>query len=150
MGLGDGLAAAKAELLASLRQLPASTRYQVICYSRDADALRIAGRSDLVPATPDNIRATARLLLPLRAGGSTNHVQALQRALALEPDVIFLVTDAADLSPEQVRQVTLWNGGRTVIHTIELGGQDSRGNPLELLARSNRGTYRVVAPAGGS
>jgi hypothetical protein len=144
MGLGDGLAAARAELLASLRQLPASARFQVVCYSRDADVLRIAGRSDLVPATPDNVRETAQLLDHARAGGSTNHVQALRRALALEPDVIFLVTDAADLSPEQVAQVTRWNGGRTAIHAIELGGPDG-GSALEALARSNRGTYRSIS-----
>jgi Ca-activated chloride channel family protein len=147
MGLGDGLSAAKRELLASLRQLPASARFQVIFYSREAEALGVDGRTDLLPATAENVDAAARFLERLRAGGSTDHLPALRKALALQPDVIFLVTDAADLSPEQVRAVTQWNGGRTAIHAIDLGGR-AGGSPLEALALGNRGTYRAVNPAG--
>jgi hypothetical protein len=150
MGLNGGLSAARRELLASLGRLPGSARFQVIAYNRTAYPLRIAGRSDLVPAADENVRETAEFLARLRASGSTNHVEALRRALELGPDVIFLVTDADDLSPEQVRRVTQWNAGRAAIHAIELGGRDDSapGGPLETLARSNRGTYRFVPPAG--
>jgi hypothetical protein len=150
MGLNGGLTAARRELLASLGRLPESARFQVIAYNRTAYPLRLAGGSDLVPADDENRRETADLLARLRASGSTNHLEALRRALELGPDVIFLVTDADDLTPEQVRRVTQWNGDRAAIHAIELGGrEDSRpGGPLETLARSNRGTYRFV-PLGG-
>jgi hypothetical protein len=144
MGLTDSLATAKRELLVSLRQLPATASFQVIFYNRDADVLRIQGQTDLVPVTPENVSEAARLLERLRAGGSTDHLQALRRALTLQPDVLFLVTDAADLSLEQVRLVTQWNGGRTILHAIDLGGRDGSGGPLDLLARRNGGTYRWV------
>jgi hypothetical protein len=147
MGLGDGLSAARRELLASLGRLLPSTHFQVIFYNREAEVLRLGGRSDLLPASADNVRAAARRLEHLRAEGGTNHLQALMRALSLEPDVIFFVTDAADLSLDQVRLVTRANGGRAVIHAIELGARDNGGS-LELLARSNRGTYRGVLLAG--
>src|SRR5262249_33777939 len=110
----------------------------------------LGGRSDLVPARDENLHETAALVTRLRASGSTNHVEALRRALELGPDVIFLVTDADDLTPEQVRKGTQWNGGRAVSHAVELGGpDDSRpGGPLEQLARNNGGTYRFVPLTG--
>jgi hypothetical protein len=146
MGINGGLTAARRELLASLGRLPKSARFQVIAYNRTAYPLRLAGGSDLVRADEENRRETAALLARLRASGSTNHVEALRRALELGPEVIFLVTDADDLTPEQVRRLTQWNGGRAAIHAIELGGRDDSrpGGPLETLARSNGGTYRFV------
>jgi hypothetical protein len=150
MGLNGGLAAARRELLASLARLPGSARFQVVAYNRSASPLRLGGRSDLVPADAGSLREATGLLARLRASGSTNHVEALRRALELEPDDIFLVTDADDLTPDQVRRVTQWNGGRAAIHAIELGArEESRpGGPLETLARSNRGTYRFVPLTG--
>ena len=44
----------------------------------------------------------------------------LAAALRLQPDVIFFVTDADDLTETQVLDVTKWNAGKVVIHTIEL------------------------------
>ena len=151
MGVSGSFADARRELLASLGRLPESARFQVICYNRDAAALNIGGYTDLVPATAENRRAAGQVLEGVRPAGSTRHLEALRQALALEPDVIFWVTDAADLSIEQVRTVTAWNHGRTAIHAIELSGRDPDGpdTPLAQLARYNRGTYRVVAPAGG-
>jgi hypothetical protein len=148
----DSLAAAKRELRASLTRLPESARFQVICYNSDAAPLRIDGRTDLVPAVADNKSAAAQALEGVRPAGSTRHVEALRRALALEPDVIFWVTDAVELTDEQVRTVTTWNSGRTAIYAIELSSREPTAaeTPLSRLARYNRGTYRVVAPAGGN
>jgi hypothetical protein len=152
MGLNGCFADARRELLASLERLPESAHFQVICYNRDAVPLSIGGRTDLVPAAPENKQAAAEALEAVRPAGGTCHLEALRQALALEPDVVFWVTDAADLTLEQVRVVTAWNHGRTAIHAIELGGNDPGGpdTPLSQLARYNRGTYSVVAPAGGN
>jgi hypothetical protein len=149
MGLNDSFADARREVLASLDRLPESSRFQVICYNRDAMALNICGRTDLVPAGPQNKRAAAVVLEGKLPAADTNHLEALRQALALEPDVIFWVTDAADLKAEEVRTVTGWNHGRTAIHAIELSSRDPAGpdTPLSWLARYNRGTYKVVAPA---
>ncbi len=144
MGLNGGFSAARRELLASLARLPASVRFQVIVYNRDAVPLRLDGRSELLPATDALKDEAARLLGGLMPAGKTDHLEALRRGLALEPDVLFLVTDADDLTPQQVRAVTLLNQGRTAIHAIELSGRGGDGGPLEALAHDNHGTYRRV------
>ena len=82
----------------------------------------------------------------VRAQGGTDHLAALRRAVALEPDVIFFVTDADDMTADQVRNVTQLNRARAVIHAVEVNN-DREGReetPLKLLARLNGGTHRVV------
>ena len=71
---------------------------------------------------------------------------ALRRAVALGAEVIFFVTDADEMTADQVRNVTLLNHSRAVIHTVELNNEreGSGETPLKLLARLNGGTYRVV------
>jgi hypothetical protein len=147
----SGLDVARRQLLASLELLPATARFQVITYNLSAETLCIASSTGLVFATLDCKQEAGRQLEMLSAEGQTNHMPALTRALSLRPDVIFFLTDADDLTVEQAAQVTrinaLQNAGRTVIHTIELTTAH-RGRsemPLQLLARSNHGTYQAVS-----
>jgi len=148
MGLNGCLATAKRELLASLEHLPSTARFQVIPYNRSAEPLRIYGQSGLTFATPENKRCVALLLEGIQAEGGTEHVPALKRALALGPDVIFFLTDAADLRAEQIRAITCLNHGRSTIHAIELGrASEVRGDlPLYALAQENQGCYKSVPP----
>jgi hypothetical protein len=149
MGLNGCLAAAKRELRASLDQLPSSARFQIIVYNRSAAMLRINGHSGLVSATSDNKRCVASLLEEIPAEGGTEHLQAVRQALALRPDVIYFLTDAADLRAEQIRAITALNHGRCVIHTIELGRAPggSSDSPLAALARENQGCYKCLGGA---
>ncbi len=141
MGSDGCLAAAKRELLGSLEQLPSSVRFQVITYNRSALPLCIHGQSGLTFATAENKRCVARLLEQLHAEGGTDHVSALKQALALDPDVIFFLTDADDLRAEEVRKIAFLNHGRSVIHAIGLG----RGcRVLQALAEENQGLYQSV------
>src|SRR5262249_38077945 len=119
---------------------------QVIAYNRSAEPLRLHGQADLLPATAEMRRQAATCIEALAPEGSTNHVQALKQALALQPDVIFFLTDADDLKLDQVPQVTQYNHGRTVIHAIELhlGRRTRSESALHLLAQDNRGVYRAV------
>jgi hypothetical protein len=146
MGLNGGLARAKRELVASLDRLPSTSRFQIIAYNRSAEPLRINGESGLVFATPENRRSVALALEGMEAEGSTEHLPALRRALALGPEVIFFLTDADDLRAEHLRAITSLNHGRTVIHTIELGrASRAKGDvPLDALAQANGGRYQSV------
>jgi len=146
MALNGGLAAAKRELLASLEQLPPTARFQVILYNRAAVPLTVSGQTGLLPAGDETRREVARVLAPVLGEGGTDHLQALKCALRLQPDVIFLVTDADDLTPEQVRLVTRLNGNHTIIHAIELRSRPSppAGSPLQVLAQNNHGSYRSI------
>jgi hypothetical protein len=146
VGCSSPLDAAKRELLASLSRLPSSTRFQVILYNRCADRMRLANSYGLVPASDENRSAVAQLLERLPADGATDHVAALRESLALQPDAIFFVTDGDNLTPEQVRAVTLQNHGRTAIHAVDVGnrGSPAADRPLSLLAQTNGGTYSAA------
>jgi len=146
MGTGGRLALARRELLASLDGLPPGASFQIIPYNRVAEPLRIAGQTVLVPATPANKQQAALLLEALAPEGGTDHLAALQRALLLQPEAIYFLTDADDLEAAQVQRLTRLNHGRTIIHTIELTARhrDTPGMPLQALAHDNRGEYRGV------
>ena len=152
MGLNGYLAAAKRELLTSLAHLPASARFQIIAYNRTARPLRMNGHSGLVFATSDNKRCAASLLEGIPAEGGTEHVQALREALALGPEVIFFLTDAADLRAEQIRAITSLNRGRCIIHAVELGRTSAMSGdpPLYALAHENQGCYMCVGSSLGA
>lgn len=146
MGLNDALRLVKRELLASIARLPSDTRFQVIFFNRAAET--IAGRPGLLDASAASLQQLTGQLDILRAEGGTDHVPALQKALALEPDVLYFLTDGNELRPEQVRSVTRLNHGRAVIHTIDFGvdfGASAHG-PMQTLAHDNRGTWRNVRP----
>jgi hypothetical protein len=148
MGPSGALAAARRELLACLQALTPSTRFQVIPYNKQADPLLLGGRRELVPALPDLIRSAVRQVEELGCEGGTNHVNALRRGLSLQPALLWLITDADDLSLDDVRHITNFNQGRTVLHVIEFSRNRAGrfDNPLERLARANAGTYRRVHP----
>jgi hypothetical protein len=137
---------ARTELLASLWRLPAATRFQVIPYNLQAEPLRVNQSSDLLPADPATLRQVAKLVMELQASGNTNHGQALRRGLRFRPDVLYFITDADDISLEEVAGVTRLNQGRSVIHAVELSERRSprQDSPLRRLAGSNGGTYRQV------
>jgi hypothetical protein len=150
MGPSGGLAVAKRELLASLGQLPPETRFQVLAYNRTAAPMPINGHTGLLGASAENKRQAALLIEGLDAEGGTEHLPALKHALALQPDVIYWLTDADDFHIEQVRIVTGLNHGRTVIHAIVLttGRQQQDEQSLARLAQANRGEYREVSLVG--
>jgi hypothetical protein len=147
MGPGGLLAAAVDELCASLKRLPTATRFQIVVY-HDQPELLLAGRAELVAASLDNTDRAARRLKDLRAEGGTNHLRALRLALSLAPEVVYLLTDADDLSDADRSTVTHINRGRAVIHTIELNlaNRNRADMPLQVLARENRGRYLAVDP----
>jgi Ca-activated chloride channel family protein len=146
MGTNGRMELARRELLASLERLPESSSFQVIAYNRAVSPLRLDGGGRLVSATTEHKRIAVQLLLALAPEGATDHLPALKQALALQPDVIYFLTDADDLRPEQVRALTQLNRGRTSIHTIEMNTSNARraDMPLHILARENRGVYRAV------
>jgi hypothetical protein len=146
MGPDDKLAVACQELLASLRRLPPSTHFQVIAYNLEAEPLVLNGQAGFLRADSATVEQVARLLEHLPPAGGTNHGQALRRGLALHPEVLYFVTDADELSSEDIQAAGRLNQGQTIIHTIELTRRRSRreDSSLALLANRNGGTFRQV------
>jgi hypothetical protein len=146
MGLGGALERAVAEVKLSLRSLPPDALFQVFAYNRLVTPL-VPVPAGLVSAAPDRVALATVALDDLGAAWKTDHVAALRRGLALRPDLLFLVTDAADLTERDILVVTNANKGGSAIHVIELtpaaGPADA---PQARLAATNGGTYRRVHP----
>jgi hypothetical protein len=147
MGPSRALNRARHELLNALARLPAGATFQVILYNRRAELLRIDGRSGFLPADATTRAAVALALESTTAEGSTDHLLALRQGLVLRPDVLFLVTDAAELTDRDVQEVTRVNAARTAIHVIELSRHrgDADG-PVRSLALHTGGSYRRESP----
>jgi hypothetical protein len=104
MGAAGKFDAARAALVATLRQQPAAVRFQVIVYAGGAVPLLASDRRGL-PATAANIKLAEEKLAALEARGRSNHLEAIREALAFGPDVILILTDADDLAPAPLRRL---------------------------------------------
>ena len=106
-----------------------------------------SGMPDWLEPSREIFERVSRALDNLQAEGRTDYDQALKKALALRPDVLFFLTDASDLPPRLIVETTRVNAGRTAIHVIELAGRhDAHGSDLQFLARENRGVLRQCSP----
>jgi hypothetical protein len=119
----------------------------LFAYNRFVKPL-VPAPAGLAAADPGRIAIAAVALDDLSAWGITDHAAALRRGLALRPDVLFLLTDAADLRDEQVRDVARANQGGAALHVVELtpatGPPDV---PLARLVAMTGGTYRRARPS---
>ena len=145
---GAPLAAAKAELIASLSDLGQIHQFQIIFYNEQPRAFNptgVVGR--LVFGTEQNKYLASKFVGSITADGATKHEEALVMALRMVPDVIFFLTDADEprMSAKQLAHVAQTNKG-TSINAIEFGygPQSDSENFLVKLARQNGGTHVYV------
>jgi hypothetical protein len=89
------LGLAKTELLHSLRQLADRHQFQIVFYNFEPRLFGDGyyGDHNLYPANSENKRRASEFIEEIVGVGGTNHWAALQAALPLRPDVIFLITD---------------------------------------------------------
>ena len=145
---GDGLnalAAAERELAMALGKLEPHHKFQIIAYHHRR--VYLAGRQ-LVRATPENRRLVRQFFGGLASFGGTDHKAALNAALNLEPDVIFLLTDAGapELNAVDLRSLRKRVGNRASVHCIQFGFgplQDDNAF-MRRLAVQNRGAFGYV------
>src|SRR5262249_11575065 len=126
---GGLLAAAKRELIASLQGLDGRHQFQIIFYN-ERPQLMPAGHGNtpgMAVAEEPGKRLAASFVGGVFADGGTNHLQALDMALALKPDVVFFLTDAEEpqMRAEELAVVRRMNRG-TRINTIEFGAGEQQ------------------------
>ncbi len=145
---GAPLVAAKGELVNSLGDLSQTHQFQIIFYNEHPRIFSPSGDSGrLVFGTEQNKNLARRFVGSITASGATRHVEALEMALRLGPDVIFFLTDADEprMSPQELAHIAQMNRG-TAINTIEFG-TDSRPEPdnfIAKLARQNGGQHVYI------
>lgn len=146
MTVRHSLEVAKRELLVSLIQIPTEVTFAVVFYSSDATVFTDpGGKPGMMLASPANKRRVQDLLATIPPYGGTNHILALKTALALHPEVMFFLTDADSMRPEEVTDI-LAIAGKTRIHAVEFGQTGIIGGsaPLQSLAKKTGGSYRYL------
>jgi len=143
---GLPLEQAKRELIGSLKSLRGTNEFQIVFYNERPTVFTIgAGPATMMFADDRNKEAAASFVGSIRGRGATRHLEALELALRMGPDVVFFLTDAAEpeLTDEELALVDRWNRNAASIHTIEFGvGPQRRGvNFLQKLADRNSGQY---------
>jgi hypothetical protein len=138
MGLTGAYSRAEAELMRCLNALPETTLFQVVLYNRAAEPLP---GNRLLPVSADAVAHVGALLRETVPEGATDHAKALLVAMSFQPDAVFLVTDADDLTQAQAREITRLNRTRAVLHTIDVSRRLRAANMLEQLSRANDGQH---------
>lgn len=129
------------EMKRSIGALRRSQRFHTIFFS-SGDLLENPPR-DLVAAIPANKTQAFAFIDGVMAGGGTDPEPAMRRAFAVNPDIIYFLTDG-EFRPTLVARLQEWNRNEKVrIFTIAFLG--SGGIPLlEQIAREHGGEFRFV------
>jgi hypothetical protein len=146
---GAPLAAAKQQLIASLDALSSVHQFQVIFFNHEVQAWDLTGGQRRIPYASDaNKRLAAQFVRGVMASGATDRLTPLRRALAMNADVVFFLTDVDDaMTNYDVAEVIERAQGRgTAIACIEFGqGPRPEGeNFLTRIAAATGGDYAYV------
>jgi hypothetical protein len=148
---GRPMAAAKQQLLLSVRDLQKNHQFQVIFYNERPIALNPLSPAPpkLLYGTPENREYAMNFVQQIKPDGRTNHVAALDLALNLNPDIIFFLTDADEpqLTTSELNRISRKNAStRAAINTIQfgVGRRTGQENFLRQLASENGGQYAYI------
>ncbi len=148
---GKLLAAAKAEILASIEKIDDVHQFQLVVYNERPKAFNPAGPNGQLAFGTDANRAAVKTFLDsFEADGGTDHAAALSMAIRMRPDVIFLLTDGDKplLTAQELARIDRIGPG-IMIHTIQFGEGPHRAPNgwMAKLAKQSGGEYRYVDTA---
>jgi hypothetical protein len=134
----------KYELKRSLQELEETSQFHIVFYSAGPPVEMAARR--LMAATERNRGIAMEFIDTVIATGGTDPLQALERAFAVQPDLIYLLTDG-EFDHAIVDHVKRLNvGGKVKVLTIGfLYCPDNE--VLRAIAAQNGGEYRFVSEA---
>ena len=145
---GKLLAAAKAEILASIENIDDVHQFQLVVYNERPKVFNPAGpNGQLAFGTDANLTEVKKFLGTIEAEGGTDHMAALSLAIRMRPDVIFLLTDGdkPTLTARELARIDRIGPG-IVIHTVQFGVGPQRGDRgwMGKLAQQSGGEYAYV------
>lgn len=144
---GAPIRALQHELVQSLQSLKGVHRFHIIFFNHRVSVWDGGGQR-VSFATDANKRAAAQFVHSIAATGGTYRWDALRRALALQPDVVFFLTDTDNLmAAEQVNEaIDRAQSAGITIQSIEfgVGAGGQRHNFLKELAHKTGGQYVYV------
>lgn len=148
----DRLKLAQSQLKGSLRLLEPNQKFQILFYNNSVSPINLRGRpaEDLYPATLQYVRLAISAIDLQVPDYGTAHLPAIERALLLQPDVVYFLTDGAtpSLTSAELKRVRSRNRRGAEIHVIEFatGAAESRKfSWLQSLAADSGGQYKRIA-----
>ena len=134
--------AVREELKRSVDRLRRSMRFHVILFNTGPPLQNPPKK--LVHASRKEKAALAEFLARVQPQGSTDPIPAMRRAFAVNPDVIYFLTDGL-FDPQLLEELRKWNRKKQVrVFTIAYVSQ-SGAALLEQIAREHNGQYRFVS-----
>lgn len=140
---------AKQELLHSLDRLAEHHEFQVVFYNHTPRLFRPGyGDYRLFPATEENKQLAKEFVEAIPGEGNTNHWAALQAALTLRPDVVFLITDgeAKDDPPlyQIISMAEFCNRKHILVNVIHFSNVNRPSCTLVRLAEETGGQHLFI------
>ncbi len=137
------------QLMDSLNGLQPEQEFYIICFDIETSYLFNIPptRVKFFKSDETTLPRVKRWLRAHQLGRATMPAEALQNALALQPDAIFLLSDG-ELQDNSVGMLRMINGFSSTyrqipIHTVHLFSEEGR-ETLQLIARENSGTFTPV------
>lgn len=135
---------ALAELNRSINRLKPHQEFFVYFFNDRTLPLFDKYTTKLLIASPANKSRATRWINSRRPGGLTNPMYALEQAISLKPDVIYLLTDGELENADGIREMLRkQNQNGASIHTIAFENQDGT-ETLQAIAKENKGVFRFV------
>jgi hypothetical protein len=147
---GAPLAAAKRQLLDSMKSLDTIHQFHIIFFNTRTYAFDLSGSGGrrIAFASDRNKQLASNFVGGITADGGTDRVVALREAIGYAPDVVFFLTDADDpMSTSELEEITRANRrSQTAICVIEFGRKatPTPKNFLMQLASESGGQYGYV------
>lgn len=143
------LEAAKTELMKSLNDLALGAEFQVVFYNNEPEMFAGSkAKEGITVASPETTAKAQSFVYDMVAQNDTNHVAALQMALKLNPDVIFLLTDGEakdDLTNQQVKEFEKQaRRSGTRINVIHFCYEPRTTTTLRKLADETGGQFKMI------
>ncbi|MDZ4820236.1 MAG: VWA domain-containing protein [Planctomycetota bacterium] len=142
--------AARAELIRSVKSLDDVQQFFIVHYNHEPRVFNPTGvRGRLIYATDENQKSAEQFIDHISPEGGTNHYKALQVAIKLRPDAIFMLTDGEevdDLTADELAKLQKLNEGLAQIHVVQFSQKEHSSNSLVELAKKNRGKHRYLNP----
>ena len=134
--------AVREEMKRSIQRLRRSMRFHVILFNSGPPLQNPPKK--LVHASREEKAALAEFLSKVQPQGNTDPIPAMRRAFAVNPDVIYFLTDG-EFDRRLLDELRKWNSKKRVrIFTIAYVSQRG-GALLEQIAREHNGQYRFVS-----
>ncbi len=148
---------AKKELLATIKRLSADQSFYVLFFDQDAARMTFAPDKEPVPglvaATKENIYKLENWVETVENERQTNPLEAMKFAVAMLPDVIYLLSDGKFTDRggtleflqigDQFKEAKKLKRPKVVIHTLGFYGRDSEVT-LKQISDAYKGIYRFV------